>query len=127
MLRGTYLFGYAFFFTVGIIHISTGSLTPFLLESFNKTTDDISVIIFFQFTGFLSGVLIAPLMIKKYSHFRTLTLALTIMLVALSIFFLTKDWYYIVVMAFLLGYGAGTLETTVGSFVIANFESNAEK
>ncbi|TAI19327.1 MFS transporter, partial [Bacillus velezensis] len=50
MLRGTYLFGYAFFFTVGIIHISTGSLTPFLLESFNKTTDDISVIIFFQFT-----------------------------------------------------------------------------
>ena len=67
MLRGTYLFGYAFFFTVGIIHISTGSLTPFLLEAFNKTTDDISVIIFFQFTGFLSGVLIAPLMIKKYS------------------------------------------------------------
>ncbi|MCY9187353.1 glucose/mannose transporter GlcP [Bacillus mojavensis] len=127
MVRGTYLFGYAFFFTVGIIHISTGSLTPFLLESFNKTTDDISVIIFFQFSGFLSGVLIAPLMIKKYSHFRTLTLALTIMLVALSIFFLTKDWYYIVVMAFLLGYGAGTLETTVGSFVIANFESNAEK
>ncbi|MDU0156556.1 glucose/mannose transporter GlcP [Bacillus cabrialesii] len=127
MLRGTYLFGYAFFFTVGIIHISTGSLTPFLLESFNKTTDDISVIIFFQFTGFLSGVLIAPLMIKKYSHFRTLTLALTLMLAALSIFFLTKDWYYIVVMAFLLGYGAGTLETTVGSFVIANFESNAEK
>ncbi|MDR4434662.1 MFS transporter [Bacillus tequilensis] len=127
MLRGTYLFGYAFFFTVGIIHISTGSLTPFLLESFNKTTDDISIIIFFQFTGFLSGVLIAPLMIKKYSHFRTLTLALTIMLAALSIFFLTKDWYYIVGMAFLLGYGAGTLETTVGSFVIANFESNAEK
>ncbi|MCY8103233.1 MFS transporter [Bacillus mojavensis] len=127
MVRGTYLFGYAFFFTVGIIHISTGSLTPFLLESFNKTTDDISIIIFFQFSGFLSGVLIAPLMIKKYSHFRTLTLALTIMLVALSIFFLTKDWYYIVVMAFLLGYGAGTLETTVGSFVIANFESNAEK
>lgn len=76
-----------FLFTVGIIHISTGSLTPFLLEAFNKTTDDISVIIFFQFTGFLSGVLIAPLMIKKYSHFRTLTLALTIMLVALSIFF----------------------------------------
>ncbi|KYG33055.1 MFS transporter [Priestia endophytica] len=127
MRRGTYLFGFVFFFLVGVIHISTGSLTPFLMEFFDKTTDDISIIIFLQFTGFLTGVVISPLIVKKYSHHKTLTLALTIMILAIGTFFFTKDWKYIVFMAFLLGYGAGTLETTVGFFVIANFKSNVEK
>lgn len=47
MLRGIYLFGYVFFFIVGIIYILIGSLILFLLEFFNKIIDDILVIIFF--------------------------------------------------------------------------------
>lgn len=125
-MRGIFLFGCAFYFLVGVIHISIGSLTPYFIDYFDKQPDELAVLIFFQFIGFLNGVLLSPIIIRKYSHFKSLTVGLIVMILILGGFFLTKEWGYIIIMAFLLGYGAGTLETTMGSFIIAKHENNAE-
>lgn len=125
-MRAIFLFGCLFYFLVGVIHISMGSLTPYFMIVFDKQPEDLGILIFFQFMGFLNGVLSSPLLIKKYNHFVTITIGLIIMILVLGAFFLTKEWSYFILMSFLLGYGAGTLETTVGSFIIGNYSNNVE-
>nr|WP_308036002.1 MFS transporter [Virgibacillus sp. AGTR] len=126
-MRGIFIFGCMFYFVVGVIHISIGSLTPYLLDYFNIAANDLSVIIFFQFFGFVNGVILSPMIVKRYNHLQVITFGLIVLILVLSGFFIIKDWYYIGIMMFLLGYGAGTLETTIGSLIIATHKDNVEK
>ncbi|MDR4363529.1 hypothetical protein FOR92_29870, partial [Bacillus anthracis] len=42
-------------------------------------------------------------------------------------FIYIKEWAYLTVICFVLGYGAGLLETTVGSFIISAERNSAAK
>jgi MFS transporter, FHS family, glucose/mannose:H+ symporter len=124
-LKVIFLFGYAFYFLVGVIHISMGSLTPFFLDHFDKKPDELALLIFFQFIGFLNGVMLSPIIIRRFNHLRAITIGLSVMILILGGFFLIKDWNYVIILAFFLGYGAGALETTIGAIIIANHKDNA--
>lgn len=117
-MRLIFYYGCLFYFIVGVIHVCIGSLIPSFLQYYEKSPDQLGVLIFFQFTGFLVGVLSSPILVKKYQYFKTLTLGVLAMIAVLGGFLFIKEWIYLVVIAFVLGYGAGLLETTMGSFII---------
>ncbi|PFB87256.1 hypothetical protein CN273_07320 [Bacillus thuringiensis] len=126
-MRLIFYFGCLFYFIVGVIHVCMGSLIPSLLQYYERTPDQLGILIFFQFTGFLFGVLSSPVLVKKYHYFKTLTFGILAMLVVLGGFLFVKEWAYLAVIAFGLGYGAGLLETTMGSFVISAEQNSAAK
>lgn len=125
LMKKTFLFGCSFYFLVGIIHILLGSLSPYIIQEYHRDLHDLSFLIFFQFTGFLIGVLLAPIFVRRTSHMAVLTFGLLLILVTLLGVFLFDVFIFFVIMGFLLGFGAGTLETTMGAYVIAQ-DKNAK-
>ncbi len=49
------------------------------------------------------------------------------MSIVLGGFIYIKEWAYLTVICFVLGYGAGLLETTMGSFIISAERNSAAK
>lgn len=126
-MRLMFYYGCLFYFIVGIIHVCIGSLIPSLIQYYGRTPDQLGVLIFFQFTGFLFGVLSSPILVRKYHYFKTITLGVLVMSIVLGGFIYIKEWAYLSVICFVLGYGAGLLETTVGSFIISAERNSAAK
>ncbi|HCL0418591.1 TPA: MFS transporter, partial [Salmonella enterica subsp. enterica serovar Typhi] len=124
-MKKIFLFGCSFYFLVGVIHILLGSLSPYIIQEYQRDLHDLSFLIFFQFTGFLNGVLLAPMFVRRTSHTAVLTFGLLLILVTLLGVFLFDMFIFFVIMGFLLGFGAGTLETTMGAYVIAQ-DKNAK-
>lgn len=124
-MKKIFLFGCSFYFLVGVIHILLGSLSPYIIQEYHRDVHDLSFLIFFQFTGFLIGVLLAPIFVRRTSHAAVLTFGLLLILVTLLGVFLFDMFIFFVIMGFLLGFGAGTLETTMGAYVIAQ-DKNAK-
>ena len=124
-MKKIFLFGCSFYFLVGVIHILLGSLSPYIIQEYHRDVHDLSFLIFFQFTGFLIGVLLAPIFVRRTSHTAVLTFGLLLILVTLLGVFLFDMFIFFVIMGFLLGFGAGTLETTMGAYVIAQ-DKNAK-
>lgn len=96
-----------------------GSLTPYLLSSYEKGPGELSSLIFFQFIGFLTGVLLSPILVRKKGYGAVLTMGLLLMIGALLLGLLVPGWTILVVAGFFLGSGAGSLETTAGAYVIS--------
>ncbi|MDA7027425.1 MFS transporter [Bacillus sp. CLL-7-23] len=124
-MKKIFIFGCSFYFLVGIIHILLGSLSPYIIHEYHRDLHDLSFLIFFQFIGFLNGVLLAPIFVRRSSHTTVLTYGLLLILVTLLGVFIFDNFLYFVVMGFLLGFGAGTLETTMGAYVITQ-DKNAK-
>jgi len=82
-MKKIFLFGCSFYFLVGVIHILLGSLSPYIIQEYHRDVHDLSFLIFFQFTGFLIGVLLAPIFVRRTSHAAVLTFGLLLILVTL--------------------------------------------
>ncbi|MBR3379398.1 MAG: MFS transporter, partial [Bacillus sp. (in: Bacteria)] len=101
------------------IHVFFGSLTPYLLSSYDKGPGELSSLIFFQFIGFLTGVLLSPILVRKKGYGAVLTMGLLLMIGSLLLGLLVPGWTTLVLAGFFLGSGAGSLETTAGAYVIS--------
>ncbi len=122
-MKKIFLFGCSFYFLVGIIHILLGSLSPYIIQEYQRDPHDLSFLIFFQFIGFLNGVLLAPIFVRRTSHTVVLTFGLLLILITLLGVFLFDMFIFFIIMGFLLGFGAGTLETTMGAYVITQYKN----
>lgn len=118
-MKKVFYFGCIFYFFIGTIHVFFGSLTPYLLSSYEKGPGELSSLIFFQFIGFLTGVLLSPILVRKKGYGAVLTMGLLLMIGALLLGLLVPGWTILVVAGFFLGSGAGSLETTAGAYVIS--------
>ncbi|WWL80070.1 MFS transporter [Bacillus altitudinis] len=118
-MKKVFYFGCIFYFFIGTIHVFFGSLTPYLLSSYDKGPGELSSLIFFQFIGFLTGVLLSPILVRKKGYGAVLTMGLLLMIGALLLGLLVPGWTILVVAGFFLGSGAGSLETTAGAYVIS--------
>ncbi|WOQ73251.1 MFS transporter [Bacillus stratosphericus] len=118
-MKKVFYFGCIFYFFIGTIHVFFGSLTPYLLSSYDKGPGELSSLIFFQFIGFLTGVLLSPILVRKKGYGTVLTMGLLLMIGALLLGLLVPGWTILVVAGFFLGSGAGSLETTAGAYVIS--------
>ncbi|MFS0655384.1 MFS transporter [Bacillus sp. 179-C3.3 HS] len=125
-MEKVFYFGCVFYFFIGTIHVFFGSLTPYLLTVYDKGPGELSSLIFFQFIGFLSGVLISPILVRKRGYGAVLTMGLLSMILSLLLGLLVPGWTTLVVAGFLLGGGAGSLETTAGAYVIS-MENSAKR
>ncbi|WP_404494471.1 MFS transporter [Bacillus safensis] len=109
----------SFIFLLWTIHVFFGSLTPYLLSSYDKGPGELSSLIFFQFIGFLTGVLLSPILVRKKGYGAVLTMGLLLMIGSLLLGLLVPGWTTLVLAGFFLGSGAGSLETTAGAYVIS--------
>ncbi|SEF42847.1 MFS transporter [Paenibacillus sp. UNC499MF] len=110
--------GCAFYFLVGVVHVFIGSLSPHLFARYGIGAREISVILSVQFIGFLIGVLFSPVFSKKLGPFGVITIGLCMVGAALAGYLWIDRWELLSLTGFLIGYGAGTLETTVGALII---------
>ncbi|MFD7524391.1 MFS transporter [Paenibacillus chitinolyticus] len=115
--------GCAFYFLVGVVHVFIGSLSPHFYARYDIGAQEISVILSVQFIGFLIGVLFSPVLSKKVGPFVVITIGLGMVGAALAGYLWIDRWELLSLTGFLIGYGAGTLETTVGSLIIAQGEN----
>ncbi|MDM5318744.1 MFS transporter [Bacillus altitudinis] len=118
-MKKVFYFGCVFYFFIGTIHVFFGSLTPYLLASYEKGPGELSSLIFFQFIGFLTGVLLSPILVRKKGYGAVLTMGLLLMIGSLLLGLLMPGWSTLVLAGFFLGSGAGSLETTAGAYVIS--------
>ncbi|OUZ12913.1 MFS transporter [Bacillus pumilus] len=118
-MKKVFYFGCVFYFFIGTIHVFFGSLTPYLLASYDKGPGELSSLIFFQFIGFLTGVLLSPILVRKKGYGAVLTMVLLLMIGSLLLGLLVPGWSTLVLAGFFLGSGAGSLETTAGAYVIS--------
>ena len=118
-MKKVFYFGCVFYFFIGTIHVFFGSLTPYLLSSYDKGPGELSSLIFFQFIGFLTGVLLSPILVRKKGYGAVLTMGLLLMIGSLLLGLLVPGWTTLVLAGFFLGSGAGSLETTAGAYVIS--------
>ncbi|RAP22407.1 hypothetical protein C2W59_03404 [Bacillus pumilus] len=118
-MKKIFYFGCVFYFFIGTIHVFFGSLTPYLLSSYDKGPGELSSLIFFQFIGFLTGVLLSPILVRKKGYGAVLTMGLLLMIGSLLLGLLVPGWSTLVLAGFFLGSGAGSLETTAGAYVIS--------
>ncbi|KUR62550.1 MFS transporter [Bacillus safensis] len=118
-MKKVFYFGCVFYFFIGTIHVFFGSLTPYLLSSYDKGPGELSSLIFFQFIGFLTGVLLSPILVRKRGYGAVLTMGLLLMIGSLLLGLLVPGWTTLVLAGFFLGSGAGSLETTAGAYVIS--------
>nr|MDH3175810.1 hypothetical protein [Bacillus pumilus] len=79
-MKKIFYFGCVFYFFIGTIHVFFGSLTPYLLSSYDKGPGELSSLIFFQFIGFLTGVLLSPILVRKKGYGAVLTMGLLLMI-----------------------------------------------
>ncbi|WP_144504126.1 MFS transporter [Bacillus pumilus] len=125
-MKKVFYFGCVFYFFIGTIHVFFGSLTPYLLASYDKGPGELSSLIFFQFIGFLTGVLLSPILVRKKGYGAVLTMGLLLMIGSLLLGLLVPGWSTLVLAGFFLGSGAGSLETTAGAYVIS-MANNAKR
>ncbi|PCK23303.1 MFS transporter [Bacillus pumilus] len=118
-MKKVFYFGCVFYFFIGTIHVFFGSLAPYLLSSYDKGPGELSSLIFFQFIGFLTGVLLSPILVRKKGYGAVLTMGLLLMIGSLLLGLLVPGWTTLVLAGFFLGSGAGSLETTAGAYVIS--------
>lgn len=118
-MKKVFYFGCVFYFFIGTIHVFFGSLTPYLLSSYEKGPGELSSLIFFQFIGFLTGVLLSPILVRKKGYGAVLTTGLLLMIGSLLFVLFVPGWTTLVLAGFCLGSGAGSLETTAGAYVIS--------
>lgn len=118
-MKKVFYFGCVFYFFIGTIHVFFGSLTPYLLSSYEKGPGELSSLIFFQFIGFLTGVLLSPILVRKKGYGAVLTMGLLLMIGSLLFVLFVPGWTTLVLAGFCLGSGAGSLETTAGAYVIS--------
>nr|WP_281381401.1 MFS transporter [Geomicrobium halophilum] len=111
-------YGLICYFMVGSMHVLFGSLLPLLIEEGGISPSMGGVLIFFQFAGFLIGIVISPFIIQKSN--RLLTIFTFQGLLFMSIFGITLslDLWSILCMGFLVGVSSGSLESTTGSLTL---------
>lgn len=115
--------GLRLYFLVGVVHVFIGSLSPHFFARYDIGAQEISVILSVQFIGFLIGVLFSPVLSKKIGPFVVITIGLSMVGAALAGYLWIDRWELLSLTGFLIGYGAGTLETTVGALIIAQGEN----
>ncbi len=106
---------------IGLAHVVVGSLMPSLLEHYGRDYGDGGLLIFAQFSGFLVGVLISPLLIARLGKLNGLLIATGMLGAAELVYTLLPPWEWMYVVGAVAGYGFGMIEAVIGTIIIASF------
>ncbi|MDQ0196573.1 MFS transporter [Paenibacillus wynnii] len=107
------------YFVIGLAHVVLGSILPVLLKSYDQNYSAGGELIFSQFSGFLAGVMVSPLLNRRLGKRGSILIATGLLLVAEVAYFSLPPWGWMYVIAVAAGFGFGMIEAVIGTIIIA--------
>ncbi|MEC0241015.1 MFS transporter [Paenibacillus dokdonensis] len=107
------------YFLIGLAHVVLGSVLPVLLEHYGREYSEGGTLIFTQFAGFLAGVLVSPLLNKRFGKRGGLLIAVSLLCAAELAYMLLPPWGWLYPIAACAGFGFGMIEAVIGTIIIA--------
>lgn len=107
------------YFLIGLAHVVLGSVLPVLLEHYDREYSQGGTLIFTQFAGFLAGVLISPLLNRRFGKRGGLLIAISLLCAAELAYLLLPPWELLYPTAVCAGFGFGMIEAVIGTIIIA--------
>lgn len=107
------------YFVIGLAHVVLGSILPVLLQHYDRSYSAGGELIFSQFGGFLAGVLVSPLLNRRFGKRGGILIATGLLLCAETAYFFLPPWGWMYVIAVAAGFGFGMIEAVIGTIIIA--------
>ncbi|WNS41841.1 MFS transporter [Paenibacillus sp. MMS20-IR301] len=107
------------YFVIGLAHVVLGSILPVLLQHYDRSYSAGGELIFSQFAGFLAGVLVSPLLNRRFGKRGGILIATGLLLVAETAYAFLPPWGWMYVIAVAAGFGFGMIEAVIGTIIIA--------
>lgn len=107
------------YFLIGLAHVVLGSVLPVMLEHYGREYSEGGMLIFTQFAGFLVGVLVSPLINRRFGKRGGLLIAAGLLTAAEFLYTLLPPWEWLYVIAAAAGFGFGMIEAVIGTIIIA--------
>ncbi|MGG1600390.1 MFS transporter [Paenibacillus naphthalenovorans] len=123
-MRAFFWNGCLSYLLIGLAHVIMGSLLPEMLVYYNKDYSDGGLLVSFQFTGFLIGVLAGPWCARQLGKRGAILMCLFCLSAAQLVFFSLPAWGLVLAVAPVAGFGFGMVETIIGALVIQYMEGS---
>ncbi|ETT58440.1 major facilitator superfamily protein [Paenibacillus sp. FSL R7-277] len=107
------------YFVIGLAHVVLGSILPVLLQHYDRSYSAGGELIFSQFAGFLAGVLVSPLLNRRFGKRGGILIATGLLLCAEIAYAFLPPWGWMYVIAVAAGFGFGMIEAVIGTIIIA--------
>ncbi|WP_416148797.1 MFS transporter [Salipaludibacillus sp. HK11] len=117
MKRLIWLF-YASYLLIGFANVIIGASLPELLSYYSRDYREGGLLISMQFAGFLIGVIMTPLWVKRLGHRNALLFALSMLFMAQMVYGFLPSWEWIIVAAPFAGFGFGIVEAIIGALIL---------
>lgn len=113
------LLGCMAYLTIGFSELVVGAVLEPMVHAYGVQYGDGGQLVMNQFLGGLLGTLCAPWLIGRLGRKRVLLSAMGLMAVAVLAYAALPPWGVMLTIAPFTGFGFGTIETLVGSVIIA--------
>lgn len=107
------------YFVIGLAHVVLGSILPVLLQHYDQNYSAGGELIFSQFAGFLAGVLVSPLLNRRFGKRGSILIATGLLVAAEIAYAFLPPWGFMYVIAVAAGFGFGMIEAVIGTIIIA--------
>ncbi|OMC98389.1 MFS transporter [Paenibacillus sp. FSL R5-0636] len=106
------------YFVIGLAHVVLGSILPVLLQHYDQNYSAGGELIFSQFAGFLAGVLVSPLLNRRFGKRGGILIATSLLIVAEVAYAFLPPWGWMYFIAVAAGFGFGMIEAVIGTIII---------
>ncbi|KIL34546.1 MFS transporter [Cohnella kolymensis] len=113
------------YLVVGLGQLVVGTVMEPMVKAYGVQYGDGGQLVMHQFLGGLIGVLLAPWLVRRVGKKPLLLTALAVMAIAEAVYTFQPPWGWMLTAAPFAGFGFGTTEAVVGSFVIGAAAGNA--
>jgi FHS family glucose/mannose:H+ symporter-like MFS transporter len=113
------------YLAVGLGQLVIGTIMEPMVEAYGVQYGDGGQLVMNQFLGGMVGITLAPWLIGRIGKKSLLLAALFIMIVAQSVYLFQPSWGVMLATGPIAGFGFGTTEAVVGSFIIGSAVGNA--
>lgn len=108
------------YLTVGLGQLVVGAVMEPMVHAYGVQYGDGGQLVMNQFLGGLAGTLCAPLLMRRLGRRMLLLGAMSLMVAAEIVYTLAPPWGAMLMLGPVAGFGFGTTETVVGSFIIGS-------
>ncbi|MEM1393915.1 MAG: MFS transporter [Cyanobacteria bacterium P01_H01_bin.150] len=113
------------FIAIGIAEGGLGVLIPSIIQTYNLTSANITLIFLSQVTGYIFAALSSSILSNRIGLAKTLLIASITLALGLIIYASSPYWWLMVAAGSLLGLGIGLIDAGINSY-IANRQSQAD-
>ncbi|MGG1552302.1 MFS transporter [Paenibacillus ferrarius] len=102
----------------GCTHVILGAVLPELLHHYGRSYSAGGTLVFLEFGGFLLGVLAMPWSVRYLSRRTMITLAFSLLFLAMTMIALLPPWTLMVLFTFIAGVAFGLVESGISTSVL---------